>query len=335
MVRQALTIELTREGPLLISERFRDAKDPCPVFDGEVWHLFGSGGNSRTETWQILHATAPGPEGPWTERDPVMLIGLKGDHVAAPGVVYDGGRFHLFIQTEFFKLDGTVEYLTSTDGSTFTREKTALRSLPGTDEAGIYDPHPAVIGGVKYLTYSGNRAVSRPDLYLARSLTNSWAGPWWRCGRILTHQEVSHHNQPDDPTYEWGLEGSQLLELPSGEVLLNAVCFLPHLPHGRRQRVFLAVAEHVKGPYRTLGPLLEPSPQGWESGENGHATAIISGERLMVYYQARGPAAGDPWRYGRAVYSLDSLESFLEALKTYQGLREAVAGAEPVGANKG
>ena len=45
--------------PLFQPKNTEDLKDPCPVFDGEIWHVFGSSGNVKQEKWSILHATAP------------------------------------------------------------------------------------------------------------------------------------------------------------------------------------------------------------------------------------------------------------------------------------
>src|SRR4051794_17440085 len=93
------------------SNRFQDLKDPCPVFDGSQWHLFGSGGTTTSETWLIYHATAPDLGGPWMECPPIDL-GLAGSGVAAPGLAYSDGLFRMFIQTEFMTGGGTIEYLT-------------------------------------------------------------------------------------------------------------------------------------------------------------------------------------------------------------------------------
>ncbi len=299
-----------RRGPIFETPTFRDTKDPCPVFDGSRWHLFGSGGSSHLEVWQILHATAPRLEGPWTEQPPSVLHGVKGDHVAAPGVVHDGTVLHMFVQTDHTALDTAVEHLVSDDdGSSFWFVDRAIGSMPGTGESGVYDPHPAVIGGQHLLVYSGHAVVGRPDLYLARSSTSTWGGPWERLGVILTHEEVEHHNQRHHSDYEWGLEGGQLIELPEGDVLLNAVCFLPDQPRGRRQRVFFAAACRPTGPYRSLGPVLLPDgAEEWESGENGHATALVHDGHLALFYQGRSWRADAQWRYGVAVWELAALQ---------------------------
>jgi hypothetical protein len=77
---------LWKVGPLYTQTQYKDTKDPCPVFDGKEWHIFGSGGSITTETGEILHATAPEISGPWTEQEACQLVGLAGDHVCAPGV---------------------------------------------------------------------------------------------------------------------------------------------------------------------------------------------------------------------------------------------------------
>jgi hypothetical protein len=296
----------TQPFPLLEpSCALRDVKDPCPAFDGTQWHLFGSGGSTLTETWLIFHATSATLDGPWTEQ-PTIHLGVSGSGVAAPGVVFSDGLFQMFIQTEFMKEGGTIEYLTSPDGFVWTHVNTALRSLPATPEHGIYDPHPALIGGECYLAYSGMPGgwPPKPDIYVARSLSGSWNGPWIRLGRVLDHSVVAtHHNQHGCPDYEWGIEGAQLVELPDGSVLLNATSFLPEGMPGSRQRVFFAIADGVLGAYRSLGPMLQPL--GF--GENGHATAILEGDRLVLCYQARLESTGHCWRYGLATFDTGNL----------------------------
>lgn len=297
---------VSRNGPLTHSLHFKDTKDPCPVYDGRVWHLYGSGGRKNYETWHMLHATAQTLEGPWIEQEPSLLPGaVYGASLAAPGVVFDfeTSLFHMFIQTDCFALHGRIEHRVSTDGHTFILRDTILESIEETQEAGIYDPHPAIIHGQKFLVYSGMPTIGRPDIYLAKSATNTWDGPWLRMGEILNHSQVEHHNQHDHADYEWGLEGAQLLELPNGQVLLNAVCFLPDGVRGTRQRVFFALSDKPEGPYRSLGPILLPSGADWESAENGHAAVVLEGRDLHLFYQARSLTT--PWRFGHAVLQLN------------------------------
>jgi hypothetical protein len=289
--------------PLFNPQSVDDLKDPCPVFDGQRWHIFGSSGTVTSEAWSILHATAPDMYGPWTEHAPLVLP-VSGSGVAAPGVIFEAGVFHMFIQTEFMKSGGRCEHAVSNDGFNWVVVTPALLSLPNTDEDGIYDPHPANIGGKRYLVYSGMpkfESVPQPDIYLARSMSDSWFGPWKRQGKILDHLDLPHHNPREHPDYEWGIEGAQLVELPDGRVLLNATCFLPEGPRGTRQRVFFATADQVEGPYKSVGPILDPG----ELGENGHSTVMIDGQELTLFYQSRRAATNHRWRYGIAKCALE------------------------------
>jgi hypothetical protein len=292
--------ESCRFGPILD----QTVKDPCPVFDGHVWHLFATGWSHERDGHEIVHAIATDVRGPWTTVAPSQIVGTGSHQMAAPGVVWsaEDNCFHMFIQTLFNEFGGYIEHLTSPDGHTFTKSDTALTSNAAVAEDGIYDPHPAEIHGQKYITYSAFRTIGQPEIYLARSVTNMWNGPWERCGRILRHDELWHHNQPHHPDFEWGLEGSQLIALPNGQVLLNAVCFLPEGTPGTRQRVFFALADSPRGPFVSLGPILAPGSEQWESGENGHASGCVHDGRLHLFYQARSQHA--PWRFGHAEFTL-------------------------------
>jgi hypothetical protein len=318
-------------GPLYTESRFKDVKDPCIVFDGSVWHIYGSGGDVRSEKWVILHATAPTIEGPWKEVEPVEMSGVRGDHVAAPSVYFDETQkvFHMMVQTEFVSVGGTIEYLQSSDGHVFTRINTALESLSDSSESGIYDPHQAVINTKQYIVYAGTPAVEgfqgryiiQPDVHLAESdIQNNWKGPWTRLGKILDHEHINwHHNARTHEQYEWGIEGPQVICLPNGTYLLNATCFLSEGKFGTRQRVFFAIASDIRGPYTSLGPVINPDnyPEEWQNGENGHSTALIQGDNLYLFFQARSQKESDAslndWRYGVAIFSLDQLRIISDA----------------------
>ena len=308
-------LPVTYHGLLYTPRRYPDVKDPSPVFDGTRWHLFGTGCGLPGGA-EILHATAPALRGPWREEPPPVLFGVDHIRVAcAPGVVVEGPRLHLFLQEEFDVLGGRIEHLVSDDGGiTFLRHRTALRSDARRGEAGVYDADAAEIGDGRYLTYAAMSVVGQPDLYLARSRNGSWDGPWTRLGCILDHARVPCHNQRGTADYEWGLEGPQLLQLPGGGILLTAVCFLPDRPVGHRQRLLLAVAEEVTGPYVVLGAAVEPSgPQ--QCGENGHGTAVLGRDGLIhLVYQER---AGDglPWRILRATVEPAAVRAVLKSAK--------------------
>jgi len=278
--------------------RYLAVKDPCPVHDGERWHLFGTAIIAPHE-FELLHAVADRIDGPWQLLDPVEVATIDGGCVAAPGVVAESGALHMFLQTDYNALGGRIEHLVSTDGGlTFAHARTALTSIAGTEEAGIYDPHPALLWGRRFLVYSAFTVVGQPDIHLAVSETESWDGPWHRLGPILRHEQVMCHNQIDAGDYEWGLEGAQLVELPGGNVLLNAVCFLSDAPAGCRQRVFFSVADTPVGPFEVLGPVLTP-PGGDHAGENGHATVVVQGDEIQLFLQQRPLQHGD-WHYALA-----------------------------------
>ncbi|MDQ3895673.1 MAG: hypothetical protein M3326_00240 [Actinomycetota bacterium] len=293
-------LPVTYHGPLYEPRRYPDLKDPSPVFDGRRWHLFGTGCGLSTGP-EILHAVAPSLQGPWREKPPPVLQGVEEiRYPCAPGVVAEGRRLHLFLQHEFDVLGGHIEHLVSDDGGAhFLKTGTALLSDAAAGEAGVYDPDAAEIAGERYLSYAGMSVVGQPDLYLARSVTGSWDGPWARLGCILDHDRVHCHNQVGASDYEWGLEGPQLLELPGGAVLLTGVCFLPGRPRGHRQRLLLAVAEAADGPYCLLGAAVEPSGPGG-AGENGHGTAVLGGDGLVHFVYQERAGDGLPWRVLRA-----------------------------------
>jgi hypothetical protein len=296
--------------PTYKSPYYRDSKDPCPVYNVEqkLYHLYGSVGDAVADQWDIFHATGPTVDGPWTEK-PVISLKLTGAGVAAPGVIYDpqDGLTHMMIQTEYSRAGGTIEYLTSKDGDTFKHVRTLMKSSEGTSHHGIYDPHPSIINGWRYMVYSAmgpfENHCPKPDLYLAKSVNNTWGGPWIRMGQILNHHDVSwHHNTYNHPEYEWGLEGAQLVELSDGRVLLIAVCFLPFGCSGSRQRVFFAIADDIESKFESLGPILQPE----HSGENGHAAALVENDELVLFYQSRCLASSNTWYYATATYQMNT-----------------------------
>ncbi|MDB5264911.1 MAG: hypothetical protein JWN64_482 [Parcubacteria group bacterium] len=320
-------------GPLFESNRFKDVKDPCVAFDGTTWHIYGTAGDTFPEEWEILHATAPAIEGPWTELGVVNLRGVEGPHVCAPTVVYDpeDKLFHMAVQKDFMDVGGGLAYLVSADGHTFTKMRTLMRPT-NESEAGLYDPQLSTIKGKKYLVYSGipemraydtrPRPVPQPDVYLAKSSTDYWSGHWKRMKAILRHEDIAwHHNHREHPDYEWGIEGPEVRELPGGKILLNATCFIEEGRRGTRQRVFFAMADDVKGPYTTIGPVLPTEGlEEWENGENGHASTWIMGDELYLFYQARPQTVAEPieanaWKYGIAIFKIEDLLKEFEAVK--------------------
>ncbi len=93
-----------------------------------------------------------------------------------------------------------------------------------------------------------------------------------------------------------GLEGAQVVRLHDRRFLLTAVCFLRHGRPGRRQRLFTALADRIEGPYLGSTPVIEPSRDAWDCGENGHGCAWQKGDDIHVFFQARRPAG--KWNIG-------------------------------------
>jgi hypothetical protein len=291
--------------PLLYSKYFKEIKDPAIVFDTHQWHIYATGIVPDDQSWQgeTFHATAKTIIGPWHEHKPV-IVPVRGSCVAAPEVVFEKGVFHMFLQTTCFELGGAIDHLFSYDGEHFEQYSKVLNAIPDSQEAGIYDQSPDIIKGQKYLTYAAMAKVGETDIYLAKSVDGSWTH-FQRLGSILSHDEVDCHNKIGESDYEWGLEGPQLLELPSGGVLLIAVCFLPNKPRGEKQRIIFAKGDNVKGPYNCLGIALEPTAESWDNAENGHATGVIQDDTLHLFYQGRGKEG--LWNIGYAKYSVNDI----------------------------
>lgn len=279
--------------PVLSLGNYGGLKDPCVVRFQGLWHLFATGCKDGFR-YDVVHAVAPRPTGPWTMLPPSDVVGAEGPSLCAPGVVADGELLHMFVQESYNTLGGTIRHLVSIDaGASFHCAGTALESIPGSSEAGLYDAHPGAVGDDKFVVYAGMANVGEPDLHLARSESGTWNGPWERLGVLLGHEDVDCHNPRGCPAYEWGLEGGQITELPDGRTLLSAVCFLPDGDHGTRQRIFLAVADRPEGPYDVLGPALDPVRYA-AGGENGHGCTVVDRGRVYLFLQHRD-GDGPPW----------------------------------------
>src|SRR4051794_40714373 len=84
--------KLVREELRLGAHHYLELKDPCPVYDGTTWHLFGTG-VTAPDSFEVFHATADRLSGPWEFQAPVP-VPFAGSCVAAPGAITDQGRLH-------------------------------------------------------------------------------------------------------------------------------------------------------------------------------------------------------------------------------------------------
>src|SRR5215207_5372915 len=92
--------ETSRLGVVLTDLRFVQVKDPSITWNGAAWHLFASAWPSLHDDIVIVHGSAPSPEGPYASLE-VLNLPVVGPQVAAPGVIWSDGTFHMFVQTRF------------------------------------------------------------------------------------------------------------------------------------------------------------------------------------------------------------------------------------------
>lgn len=321
--------------PLLIERRTAhleehlEIKDPSlvKVSDNE-YYLFASIGNSVTQRWQVGRFQASDPTGKWTELAPAYFTNLNGPQLCAPAVTYQQTSnrqpsWEMYIQTACFEEDGQIVRATSTDGQHFVGQ-----SQPVVTRADIADSPQPVVGvydvaisevqvanqELLCLLYSGYRQVGCGDIYASYKPKTATDQAWSKGQLLLAQEQVPFHNAPRDEHFEWGLEGAKLIQLAADCFVLIGVCFLPQGAgaSGTRQRVFLAAASQLSGPYLPLGLPFRPS-QG--QGENGHPDTLIEGNQLWVIYQERR-GDGQPWYLRQAVLDLPSLESFVRGRLT-------------------
>src|SRR3982751_6363549 len=63
-----ITLPWTEPGPVVpLAPPYGGLKDPCVLRADDGWHLFATGCKDGY-TYDLVHATAPSPEGPWTMR---------------------------------------------------------------------------------------------------------------------------------------------------------------------------------------------------------------------------------------------------------------------------
>ncbi len=103
--------------PLFDPRALDDVKDPAPCSTGGSGICSAQAGRSRPKRGKFSTRPHQRAKGPWTEHD-LIELGIPGSGVAAPGVVFHGGVFHMFIQTEFMRSGGTASTQFPTTAST-------------------------------------------------------------------------------------------------------------------------------------------------------------------------------------------------------------------------
>ncbi|HEV8510555.1 MAG TPA: galactokinase family protein [Gemmatimonadales bacterium] len=322
--------------PLAHPEKTATHKDAFRVCFGGKWHIYGTGHETKDPTNPppghrphrgsvLFHLVSDHQAGPYVELDPPLLLGKFPPGIyEAPTLVAEGETLHMFAQTTYYRLAGTIEHFVSNDGHHFTWRNTALRSIAGGPQAGVYDADAAwlPIGGRTrpVLTYSGfsrdGGRDDRPDpcVFMAVS-DNGWDGPFVH-GRapLLADADVPWHNShdPANPFYEWGLEGGQIMAMPNGTYLLLAVAFeqRPGRDYMPAQRLLFAIYDRNFRLIEVSNPILPRSP-AWD--EYGHGSMMIDvndPRRLRLLFQAR-PANEDQafrdsnsWRLFEAVFDV-------------------------------
>ncbi len=303
-----------------------EIKDPSIIQlkDG-CYMMFASIGNSLRQEWLVGRFIAADLAGQWQELEPVKFVDIAGPQLCAPAVTYqvvaNQEVYGMYIQSACFEENGSILYAQSSDGQTFVGQPQPLvtRDLVNSSDKPIVGVYDVGISEIKVndeelicMLYSGYRSVGCGDIYLSYRNKKQSVIEWTRGERLLAQEEVPFHNRPDYEFFEWGLEGAKMIQLADDCFLIIGVCFMPksneHL--GTRQRVFMAAATTMNGPYQPIGFPFVPSDEENHRGENGHPDTIIEGQSLQVIYQERG-GKDQPWYLRFGSFDLTLLKAFL------------------------
>jgi hypothetical protein len=291
---------------------------------------YTSSGESVNQHWKVARYGTNDLMGPWQELRSPTLIGLSGPQLCAPALRYefeDGQpRYSLYIQTACFEPGGVIMEAESTDGVTFRGKPEPLVTKDSVRAKrpliGVYDPSysQVTVDGRMHdcLTFTGITRMNphwpheaMGDIYLMLRERGTSRARWSEPRLVLEMSDIMFHNQPRQAkegwcVYEWCPEGTQVLGLDDKHYLMIGVCFLPKGEgcDGERQRVFLAAADNIQGPYVAFARPFEPVDG---KGENGHPDTVVDWENqvLEVILQERGrqlpDGAGAPWglRHGQ------------------------------------
>ncbi len=310
-----------------------EIKDPSILQrkDGS-YLMYASVGNSNNQSWLVGRFSAQKIDGMWEELEPVEFSEISGPQLCAPAVSYEvqadeSELWTMYIQTACFEENGVIAIATSTDGHHFvgqphpviTRESIGDGPAPviGVYDVGISEVH-ASDQDLMCMVYSGYRRIGCGDIYVSYKNKHDKNAEWTKGECLLAQENLPFHNRPDFDHFEWGLEGAKIIQLADDCFVMIGVCFLPKPNEflGSRQRVFLAAARSMKGPYTPLGLPFLPQTSTTTTevkiivGENGHPDTLIHEETLWVMYQERA-GNGQPWHLRIASFDLPKMEKFV------------------------
>jgi hypothetical protein len=160
------------------------------------------------------------------------------------------------------------------------------------------------------------------DIYMMLRDRTVRGAKWSKPKLALDMKDISFHNQPKKAkegkcTYEWCPEGTQVIGLDDTHYLMVGVCFLGRegLGDGERQRVFLAAADNINGPFVAFARPFKPVDA---RGENGHPDTVVDWKNqiLEVILQERGNRLPDgkdaPWGLRHGEIELARLKPLME-----------------------
>lgn len=297
---------------------YPELKDPCVIsLPTGGYMLYASIGTSVTQTWRVGRFYADAIAGPWQEQAPVEFTNLTGPQLCAPALHVQNGVIHMYIQTGCFEENTTIVHAISTDSQVFTADShpviTQFSTLGNTHPVvGVYD---AGISNVMLdtqettcMVYSAYRRIGCGDMYV--TVKDPITGNWLRPHPILSQEHVPFHNDPDNPHFEWGLEGGKIDQIAPDLFILIGVCFLPRPAgyDGKRQRIFLAASRSVLGPFVPIGLPFAPSVK---HGEIGHPDTVLDGSNMHILYQER-KGNGKPWYFRQASLPIGAIKLVAE-----------------------
>jgi hypothetical protein len=303
---------------------------------------YTTSGKSNGQQWKVARYGTNELKGAWQELKSPTIHGLSGPQLCAPALSYEfvDGKpsYHLYIQTACFEPGGVIMEAESTDGVTFHGKPEPLVTKDSIENPkcaviGVYDPSysQVIVDGKMHdcLTFTGITKInpSQPhqamgDIYMMLRDRTVRGAKWSKPKLALDMKDISFHNQPKKAkegkcTYEWCPEGTQVIGLDDTHYLMVGVCFLGRegLSDGERQRVFLAAADNINGPFVAFARPFKPVDA---RGENGHPDTVVDWKNqiLEVILQERGNRLPDgkdaPWGLRHGEIELARLKPLME-----------------------